>query len=96
MERMRSYFNKRKTVQSPAQVVLGLYGQIALLAIGCFNLGLTIVLLVGEIKRGDPFGTLVNFKVEAVVSFLMILGSAFWIRKSVRRLSAESSSASQE
>ena len=84
-------FNKRNTVQSRAQIVSGLYGQIALLAIGCFNLGMGMAILMREIKRGDQFETVVSLKVFAAASFLLALGSAFWIRKSVRGLSAESS-----
>lgn len=88
MEPIRSYFNKFKTIQSREQIVSGLYGQIAFLAIGCFNMGLGIAILAREIKRGDPFGTVVSFKVLVATSFLMVLSSAFWIRKSVRGLLA--------
>ena len=82
-------FDQRKP-QSRGQIISNLYGQIMLLAIGCINSGMFVVLIITDTKRGDPFGTVVSLRVGVAASLALVLGSAFWIHRSIRSLKAES------
>ncbi|MGD0733283.1 MAG: hypothetical protein ABR956_18605 [Terracidiphilus sp.] len=89
MEYFRRQFDQRTTVQTNRQVLSGLSSQILLLAIGCVNLGMFVILMTTEGKRGDPNGVVVYFRIAVASSFAMVLTCGFGIRRSIRRLLLE-------
>jgi len=62
---------------------------IMLIAIGSFNLGVGILTLMRDWKRGNPHGA-VSLEIAGIAaSFLIVLLSAIFIRIWIRRLLAQ-------
>lgn len=69
-----------------------LYVQIILIAVGAFNLGIFITLLMSSMNTGDPYGAAGSFKFAAIASALMVLTSAIFVQIWIRRLAKISDS----
>ena len=71
----------------PTQIVTNLYGSIALLALFSLILGMNLVSIAHDLRRGDPYQVVRWTEFSACVAVAALISGSFWIHRWIQRLS---------